>query len=118
VVTAEGEGVGLVGMFVNPSLQRSGRAAFRQVGDLIDQGADCLGAPRVEAPQGEDLLELIENQEGHHRPVAGVPKIAASPVEVLPERLVAGCRRHFDLMGRSFPRDRCADLRHQVRPLG
>ena len=87
VMPPEGEGACLLGMLVYPRLQRGGRAAFGQVGQLIDEGFGGFGAVRIDAAEREDLLELIQHQKGHHRTISRIPEVVAVPMEVLPKSL-------------------------------
>ncbi|MFT3767321.1 MAG: hypothetical protein QM820_17620 [Minicystis sp.] len=72
--------------------ERGRDAVLHEVGQLAHQRAQLVGAI---AAEGEDLLELIEDQHRHHGPPARVPE--AGPVKVLPERLALARRRAVQL---------------------
>ena len=84
------------------------RARLRQVGELAEKRLRSLPAIDAGPAHREDLLELIEHEEGRHETVPLVPEAYVPPVEVLPEgavlvglrRLDVGC---FDSGGQRVP---------------
>ncbi len=75
-----------------------------EVGELGDEGSDAA----IPLPQGEQLLELIENQDRREEAVAHAPEMGR--VEVFPETLLGAGRRGLDTLRRDYLDDRGLDL--------
>lgn len=98
---------GQLGRGVQPLLDGGGGPPLDQVRQLVEELGAC-SLPVL--PQGENLLELIEDQEGDGKAVARVPEVGALAVEELPEGLAASGLRRLDAGRRGGTGDRRLDL--------
>ena len=85
---------GQLGIRLEALFHRRGRTRLRKVGELAQEGLGSLPAIDVGPAHREDLLELIEDEEGRDETVALVPEADVPAMEVLPEGAVlVGLRR-------------------------
>jgi hypothetical protein len=99
-VEVEALGDGLV--LLEQRLELARRAVLHQVGQVLEEVRRAPAAGLVGLRQGEDLLELVEDQQRHHGLAVGVEQNVVAVVQEFPQRFarhggarlrpLAGCR--------------------------
>ena len=100
MMTVEMERCGIIRVRVNPLFQRGGRAAFRNIAQLLDEEVRSLRSNGIQPAERENLLELIEHEQRLDRAIPPVPEIVSVAMKILPERLAVALFGRLDLLGR------------------
>ncbi len=100
----ESGGIALV--VLQARLEFGGRTVFHQVGELGEKRLGPRAACGIGLREGEDFLELVEDEQRNEGAAAGVPEHVVAVVEEFPERLAFG--------GGAGPRP-CAGLRRGAK---
>jgi hypothetical protein len=112
VAAREVEALGDAVVDVELGLQGAWRPVLHQVGELVDELRRARPAGVVALGEGEDLLELVEDQQRCQRAAVGVAQLVVAVVQELPERLArlrgAGLRPGAGVQG--LAEDRLLDL--------
>ena len=114
-VVLEVVGAGPFRVGVEPVLEPARRVPLDEGGELAEERLAGGRELRPAATEGEDLFELIEDEDRDEETVARAPQLVVRPVEVFPERLAGAPWRHSDPGGCGVLEERVLALGDEVR---
>ena len=77
---------------IEPRLERLRQAVLHQVGEILDEARRALAAGVIALRQGEDLLELVEDQQRRDNPAGGVEQLVVAVMQEFPQRFAVDRR--------------------------